>query len=110
MRSPLACARAMSWAWPAMISSALTASPVSPKAPGIPMSLIPSSTITQRAPDCARTSRSNRASAFGPTKSWRTRLPLMPWSTTAMSAVRRFSCRRAARKFGQRWFASTVEA
>jgi len=73
---PAACAAAIRCWYPAMIFAA----GVRVKS----MSLIPSSTMTYRAPDRATASRRKRACALTPktTELARTRLPPMPSSTT----------------------------
>ena len=85
-----------------MSSAVAAGSPFALAPAAVPMSLIPSSTMSQRTPGCASTSRSRRASAFGPRPSRSRRLPPIPAFSTATCAVAGDACRRRARTSGQR--------
>ena len=93
--------RSMSCLCPAIRSSALGDGLLR----AMPMSLIPSMTITCVTPVCISTSRSNRASALTPAPSPSTWLPLMPALSTATGGRLR-AARRRARWSGQRLFVS----
>src|SRR5438874_1805203 len=88
---------------PRMILSALT----SPKADELPMSLMPSSTITNFTPVWASTSRSNRASALGPKQSCKMQLPAIPWFSTP--TLLWWELNRLASSSGQRWLLPWVD-
>src|ERR1035441_10649560 len=67
-------------------SATVDVCPLAAAALAPPISLTASNTSTQRTPDCAITSRSNRPSALGPSPSCRIRLPPIPALSTATPA------------------------
>ena len=73
-----------------------------------PMSLMPTSSSTQRAPGRDSTSRSNRARPLDPAPSRSTRLPEMPMLITARGGRLRCAASRRARIDGQGVSASGV--